>query len=151
MPHFQLQDLLKWLHFVCLATGGGAAVVALLLSGLEDEQQEFRGLASVLWKKVVAWSFRMALISGGALLAVKTGLGASPFASMGFRLKLLLVIPLLAAAETSAGPLGKGKRGAPLIAVLMFLLVTFVAINASAFGYTVTPAVPAQVSAAPAP
>ena len=70
MPRFALFDLVKWLHFVCVSTAGGAAVVALMISGLEDEREDLRGLAASLWKKVAANGFRLAAATGRAPLIV---------------------------------------------------------------------------------
>jgi hypothetical protein len=148
MPHFELFDLLKWLHFICIVTGGGAAVVAVLLSGLEEEREELRGVAATLWKMVVNWAFRLALLTGAILLALKLARGAHPFDAYYLHLKLALVLLLVAMAEMSPKVLAKAKRGAPLLALLLFLLSTFVVINKDAFGRRVPP--PAEVSAGPA-
>jgi hypothetical protein len=148
MPHFELFDLLKWLHFICVVIGGGAAVVAVLLSGLEDEREELRGVAPTLWKLVVNWAFRFALATGAILLALKLLRGLHPFDAYYLHVKLVLVLLLVAMAEMSPKVLAKAKRGAPLLALLLFLLSTFVVINKDAFGRRVPP--PAEVSAGPA-
>jgi len=148
MPHFQLFDLLKWLHFICVVVAGGAAVVALLLSGLEEEREDLRGVAATLWKMLVTWGLRLALVSGAILLAVKLGRGARPFDAYYLHLKLVLVLLLVAVSEMSPKVLAKAKRGAPMLALLLFLLSTFVVVNKDAFGRRMPP--PAEVSAGPA-
>lgn len=152
MPHFQLFDLIKWLHFACFIIAGGGAVVAVLLSGMEDERDEVRGLSAMLWKKVVAWGFRLALLTGIGLLLLKMDRGDHPFDAYYLHVKLTLVALLLVMSELSAKSLARLKRGAPLVAVLTFLLVTFVSVNKNAFGYRArTLPAPAEVSPAPAP
>jgi uncharacterized membrane protein len=147
MPHFELFDLVKWLHFISFTVAGGAAVVALLISGLEDEREDLKGLSATLWKWVVAWGFRAALVTGGILLAMKLSRGGHPFDAYYLHLKLILVFLLLVMSELSPKALALAKRGAALIAVLMFLLATFVVFNQAAFGRKVRP--PAEVSAGP--
>lgn len=148
MPHFQLFDLIKWLHFASLAIGGGAAVAALLLSGLEDEQEAVRGLAPTLWKMVVAWGFRMAFLTGGLLLTLSLSADGRPFDQYYLRWKLPLVTFLLVMSELSPSALARTRRGAPLLALVLFLVATFVTINGRAFGRKSAP--PAEVSAGPA-
>jgi hypothetical protein len=138
---------MKWLHFISFATAGGAAVVALLISGLEDDREEMRGLSATLWKKVVAWGFRLALVTGGILLAMKLVGGNHPFDAYYLHLKLVLVFLLLIMSELSPKALALAKRGAPLMALLMFLLATFVVLNKDAFGHKIRP--PAELSAGP--
>jgi hypothetical protein len=151
MPHFALFDLVKWLHFISFAIAGGASVVALLLSGLEDDREDLRGLSAVLWKQVVTWGFRTALITGGILLTMKLSRGDHPFDAYYLHLKLVFVILLLAMSEMSPKPLARAKRGAALMALLMFLLATFVVINKDAFGHKLRVQDPApEVSAGPA-
>lgn len=147
MLHFELYNLVKWLHFTCFTVAGGAAVVALLLSGLEDEREDLRGLSATLWKHVVTWGFRLAVVTGGLLLAMKQG---QAFADYFLYVKLIFVLLLLVMSELSPGSLARAKRGAPLLAVLMFLLASFVAINKDAFGRRpLPPQPPAEVSAGP--
>lgn len=149
MPHFALFDLVKWLHFICFTIAGGAAVVALLISGLEDDREEMRGLSATLWQKVVAWGFRLALVTGGLLLTMKLGRGNHPFDAYYLHLKLALVFLLLVVSELSPKALALAKRGAPLLALLLFLLTTFVVFNKDVFGNKAR--LPAEVSANPAP
>ena len=47
-------NLALWLHFVAVTVGGGAAIVALLLSGFEEGKEDIQGLAATVWAKVVA-------------------------------------------------------------------------------------------------
>lgn len=147
MPHFELFDLVKWLHFICFTIAGGAAVVALLISGLEEDQEAMRGLSATLWKQVVVWGFRVAVVTGGTLLAMKLVRREHPFDDYYLHLKLFFVLLLLVMSELSPKALALAKRGAPLIALLMFLLATFVVVNKDAFGHKVRP--PAEVSAGP--
>ena len=147
MPHFELFDLVKWLHFICFTTAGGAAVVALMISGLEEDREDMRGLSATLWKKVVAWGFRLAVVTGSILLAMQLGRGDHPFDAYFLHLKLLFVFLLLVMSELAPRALALAKRGAPLFAMLMFLLSTFVVINKDAFGHKIRP--PAEVSAGP--
>jgi hypothetical protein len=151
MPHFLLFDLIKWLHFACFTIAGGASIVAVLLSGLEDDREDLRGLAATLWKKLVSWAFRLAVITGILLLALLINRGDLPFDARYLPLKLALVFILLIMSELSFKALARAKRGAPLLVVLMFLLSTFVAINREAFGHKLRIASPpAEVSAGPA-
>ncbi|HWQ07813.1 MAG TPA: hypothetical protein VN436_01850 [Holophaga sp.] len=148
MPRFALFDLLRWIHFVFVAMAGGAAATALVLSGLEEEHREYRGLASVLWRRVVAWGFRLAVATGLLLVAFQFQQGGHPFDARYLPVKLVLAALLLIVSEGSAGALAKAKRGAPLLAMLFFLLASFVGVNRQAFGRT--PSAPPELSAAPA-
>jgi hypothetical protein len=149
LPRFVLFDLVKWLHFLSFTIAGGASVVALLLSGLEDDREDLRGLSATLWKKVVVSGFRLAVVTGGLLLTMKLSRGDRPFEAYFLHLKLVLVLLLLVMSELAPRALALAKRGAPLMALLMFLLASFVAINGRAFGHRIQ--APAEVSAAPAP
>ena len=151
MPHFELYDLVKWLHFVALSVGGGGIVIALLLSGFEDEREDLRGLAATIWKKVVAWSFRLALVLGILLLVILYRAGdPNPLAPHYLHLKLVLVLALLGVSEMSPKALAVAKRGAPMLALLLFLLASFVTINRGAFPQKARPALePAATTVAP--
>jgi len=151
MPHFELYDLVKWLHFVALSVGGGGIVIALLLSGFEDEREDLRGLAATIWKKVVAWSFRLALVLGILLLVILYRAGdPNPLAPHYLHLKLVLVLALLGVSEMSPKALAVAKRGAPMLALLLFLLASFVTINRGAFPQKARPALePAATAVAP--
>jgi hypothetical protein len=140
MPHFETFSLVKWLHFVGLAIGGGAMVVALLLSGFEEEREDLRGLAATVWKKMVTWPFRLTLILGLALWAIRYHQNINLFWFSYFHWKLLLVAGLLAMSEMAPRTLAAGKRGAALLGLLLFLLATFVTINGSAFPQKIRPA-----------
>ena len=133
MPHFETFSLVKWLHFVAVAIGGGAMVVALLLSGFEEEREDLRGLAATVWKKTVTWPFRIVLILGLVLWAIRHTQHVNLFWFSYFHWKLLLVVALLAFTEMTPKALAAGKRGAALLALLFFLLTTFVTLNSSAF------------------
>jgi len=149
MPHFELFNLVKWFHFLTMAIGAGAMVVALLISGMEEDQEAFRGLSALLWKKVVAWAFRLAFLMGIILIGILSQHGGRPFDARYLWIKLPMVVLLLAATEMSAKTLVKGRRGAALLALLLFLLVSLVAHNSASFGVRKRPLpAPAQLSAA---
>ncbi|MDP2876510.1 MAG: hypothetical protein Q8O00_10030 [Holophaga sp.] len=134
MPQFEIYNLVKWLHFVALALGGGGIVIALLLSGFEDEREDLRGLAATIWKKVVAWSFRLALILGILMLVVQYRAGdPNPLAPHYLHVKLLLVLILVGVSEMAPKALAGAKRGAAMLALLLFLLASFVTINRNVF------------------
>ncbi len=144
MPHFETFSLVKWLHFVALAVGGGAMVVALLLSGFEEEREDLRGLAASIWKKAVTWPFRVTLLLGLALWAIRHHQNINLFWFSYFHWKLLLVVGLLAMSEMTPRNLAAGKRGSALLGMLLFLLTTFVTINGSAFPQRIRPAQESQ-------
>lgn len=150
MHPFALFDLVRWLHFIAFTVAGGAAVVALLLSGLEDDREDLRGMAATLWKLIVAWGFRLAVILGAILLALKEVRGEHPFEAYYLHVKLVLVALLLVMSELAPRILAQAKRGAPLLALLMFLLATFVVFNQGAFGHkSGALALPAELSVGP--
>ncbi len=151
MPQFDSFYLVKWLHFLALAVGGGAIVVALLLSGFEEDREDLRGLAATVWKKVVAWPFRLALLFGIALWVIRYRQHVNLFSFSYFHWKLVLVLALLAFSEMTPKALAAGKRGAALLALLFFLLATFVTINASAFPQKARPAQESQATSETAP
>lgn len=138
--------LVRWLHFVMIATGGGAAVVALLLSGFEESREDLRGLAATVWAKVVVWSFRLALIFGIALLVMMMQHGQNPFLNGHyFHIKLLLVVVLVGLSEMTPKALAAGKRGSALLVLVLFLAASFVVYNQGLFGraHVAGPEVPA--------
>ena len=148
MPRFVLFDLVKWLHFICVALAGGGAVVALLISGLEDDREDLRGLSAALWRKVVAHGVRLAVVTGGILVTMQVERGGHLFDAYFLPLNSIFVCLLLVMSELSAKALARAKRGAPLMALLCFLLASFVAVNRSAFGRKLPP--PPELSAGPA-
>jgi hypothetical protein len=144
-------NLVRWLHFVTLAVGGGAAVVALLLSGFEEGREEIRGLAATIWAKVVAWSFRLALIAGVGLLILMIQGGQNPLkAGHYFHIKLLLVIVLVGLSEMTPKALAAGKRGSALLVLVLFLASSFIVYNKGLFSARPAPAtiLPAAADAA---
>ncbi len=145
MPQFETFFLVKWLHFVALSLGGGAMVVALLLSGFEEEREDLRGLAANVWKKAVTWPIRLAILFGILLWVIKFNQHENLLGSSAFRLKLILALALLAVSELTPRTLATGKRGAALLALLFFLLGSFVAINAGAFPQKAHPRPAAQL------
>lgn len=141
-------NLVRWLHFVALAVGGGAAVVALLLSGFEEGREDLRGLAATVWAKVVAWAFRLALIAGVALLVVMMQGGQNPLkAGHYFHIKLALVVVLLGLSETTPKALAAGRRGSALLTLVLFLASSFVVYNRGLFGGRATPNLQIPVTA----
>lgn len=148
MPSFDVLSLLKWIHFVCIAIGGGAMVTALLISGFEDEREDLRGLAAALWAKVVTWSFRLAMLLGIVLIGWLQGkLKVNPFLQNYLTIKLVLAVGLLALSEMGPKALAAGKRGAATLALLLFLLISFVVFNRAVFGFRIPTGPATTVSA----
>jgi len=133
MPHFETFFLVKWLHFTALSLGGGAMVVALLLSGFEEEREDLRGLAATVWKKAVAWPIRLAFLFGVLLWLLRFQQQENLLRYSYFHFKLAFALALLAFSEMSPRALAAGKRGAALLALCLFLFASFVAINSGAF------------------
>jgi hypothetical protein len=128
-------NLVRWLHFVTLTVGGGAAVVALLLSGFEEGREEIRGLAATVWAKVVAWSFRLALLAGIGLLFLMIQGGQNPLKHGYYmHIKLLLVLVLVGLSEMTPKALAVGRRGSALLALVLFLASSFTVYNKGLFG-----------------
>jgi hypothetical protein len=126
--------MLRWLHFLVLAMAGGGGIVALLLSGFESDRPDLQGLAATVWKRTATWGFRLAVLIGIAMLALKMSQGDKPFAAFNYlHIKLLLVFFLLACAEMAPKMLAKGKRGAAMIALLLFMATAFVVYNKDLF------------------
>ncbi len=127
-------NLVRWLHFVALAVGGGAAVVVLLLSGFEEGREDLQGLAATVWSKVVAWAFRLALVVGIVLLVLMMQGGQNPFkAGIYFHIKLTLVFVLVGLSEMTPKALAAGKRGSALLTLVLFLAVAFTVFNKGLF------------------
>lgn len=133
MPHFELQTLLTWIHVAAMAIGGGSAAVIIILLGFEETREDLHGLTSLLWKRSAAWGFRIAFLLGIVLMGMLAKAGVSPMDMPWILWKLPLVVGLLAFSEMSPKALAAHKRGAPLLAFLLFLLVTFVSVNQGAF------------------
>jgi len=128
-------NILRWLHFVVLSGGAGGAVVALLLSGFEEGREDLQGLAATIWAKVVAWSFRLALLVGIALLMLNIQGGSNPLKNGHyFHIKLLLVFVLIGLSEMTPKALAAGKRGSALLVLVLFLAASFTVYNKGAFG-----------------
>ncbi|WLT32652.1 hypothetical protein [Geothrix sp. PMB-07] len=141
-------NLVRWLHFVVLAVGGGATVVTLLLSGFEEGREDLRGLAATVWSKVVAWSFRLALIAGIALLVLSLQAGSNPLKDGHyFHIKLLLVLVLVGLSEMTPKALAAGKRGSALIVLVLFLATSFTVFNKGLFGTRAKTSVDVPVTA----
>ena len=134
MPAFDALALIKWLHFILLSMAGGGAIVALLLSGFEDERPDLRGLAATVWKRTAGWGFRLALVVGIGALLIHIKAGNNLLADSYMHIKLTLVLILLACSEMAPKGLAVGKRGAAMLALLLFLLASFVVYNQNLFG-----------------
>ncbi len=127
-------DLLKWIHFILLATAIGGAVVSLLLSGFEQEREDLKGLAASVWKQAVVWPVRLAIIVGLLTMVQKMQWKMNPFLFVYFHIKLGLVLPLAASVEMAPKALAAGKRGAAMVALFLFLGISFVVYNQRLFG-----------------
>ena len=126
--------MLKWFHFLLLAMAGGGAIVALLLSGFESERPDLQGLAATVWKRTATWGFRLALVVGILMLTLKISQGERPFAAFNYlHIKLVLVFFLIACAEMAPKMLARGKRGAAMVALLLFMATAFVVYNKDLF------------------
>jgi len=134
MPHFNPYDFIKWLHLVALAMGGGAAMIILILAGLEDSRADLKGMTSLLWKRTAAWAFRLAVVLGLVLLFMRIHDGDQPFAAGYLHWKLTLVFLLLMCSEMSTKALARSRRGVAMLAFMFFLMATFVTVNRDAFG-----------------
>ncbi|MCE1205272.1 MAG: hypothetical protein LWW79_11785 [Holophagaceae bacterium] len=127
-------NLALWLHFVAVTVGGGAAIVALLLSGFEEGRDDIQGLAATIWAKVVASAFRLGLIAGVVLLVLMIRDGQNPFrAGTYFHIKLTLVLILVGLSEMTPKALAKGRRGSALLVVVLFLAASFTVFNKGLF------------------
>lgn len=136
-------NLVRWLHFVTLTVGGGAAVVALLLSGFEEGREDLRGLAATVWSKVVGWAFRLALVAGIVLLVLMMQGGQNPFkAGIYFHIKLTLVLILVGLSEMTPKALAAGKRGSALLVMVLFLAAAFTVFNKGMFRKAQAPSGP---------
>ena len=139
MPAFDAISLVKWFHFLLLSMAGGGAVVALLLSGFEDERPDLRGLAATIWKRTATWGFRLAVVVGIGALLLHMKAEKNLLAEHYMHVKLTLVLILLACSEMAPKGLAVGKRGAAMLALLLFLLVSFVVYNKDIFGQKAKP------------
>ncbi|HEU4951050.1 MAG TPA: hypothetical protein VFT46_03820 [Holophagaceae bacterium] len=146
--------MLKWFHFLLLAMAGGGAIVALLLSGFESDRPDLQGLAATVWKRTTTWGFRLAVLVGIGALTWKMHTGDRPFATFNYlHIKLLLVFFLLACAEMAPKMLVRGKRGAAMVALLLFMATSFVVYNKDLFapkGAAASAALRAPAQALPA-
>lgn len=134
MPAFDAFSLVKWLHLVALTLGGGSAMIILILAGFEDSREDLKGMTSILWRRTAAWAFRLAVLLGIVLLVLRMRAGDHPFEAYYLHLKLTLVVLLLACSEMTARALAKARRGSAMLALLLFLMASFVSVNKDAFG-----------------
>jgi len=110
MPDFETYSIVKWLHVLCMALGGGAAMIILILVGFEDGREDLKGMTSILWKRTAAWAFRLAVVLGVVLLVLRFRMGDHPFEARYLHLKLALVVLLLAFSELSGRALARARR-----------------------------------------
>ena len=148
MPDFTPYYFIKWLHLIALAMGGGAAMVVLILVGFEDTREDLHGMTSLLWKRTAAWAFRLAVVLGIVLLVLRMRAGDQPFQAVYLHWKLALVFLLLMCSEMSGKALARSQRGLPMLALLFFLMATFVSVNKDAFGAAKRPAGAAVITGA---
>jgi hypothetical protein len=141
-------DMIRWIHFLCVAVAAGGMLMCLLVSGFEDTKEDIRGLSAVLWSRVVGWSLRLGLVTGLGMIGWMHKLGRSPFGDYWIWVKLGLVVVLFGLSESTPKALAVGKRGGALLAMLLLLLATFTAFNRSVFGSR--PAATAPAVMAPA-
>ncbi len=142
-------NLVRWFHFLAISFGGGAAVVALLLSGFEEGREDLQGLAATVWAKVVSWSFRLALLAGIALLVILVQGEQNPFkAGIYFHIKLTLVIILIGFSEMTPKALAAGRRGSALLVVVLFMAIGFTVFNKGLFRKDAPKLAPEPVAAA---
>lgn|GEM_PF-246579 len=130
---FEFHCFVAWLHFVALVIAGGAMPVCLILSGFEETHEDVRGISAVLWKKLAVWGMRCAAASGVALLIINLARGHESF-SQPILLSLIALAGLLVwLCETAPKALGNSKRGTALLAMALFLVVSFIVTNRGAF------------------
>lgn len=128
-------DVLRWLHFLTLGVGLGAAVVALLLSGFEEGREDLQGLAATIWSKVVTWAIRLSIVVGIALLVLAIQGGRNPMKNGSyFHLKMLLVLILAGLTEMTPKALAAGRRGSALLVLVLFLATSFIVFNKTLLG-----------------
>jgi len=150
MPHFDTESLLKWFHFLMLVLAGGAMPVCLLLSGFEDTHEDVRGLSAAIWKRLVVWGMRLAVLFGVVVLVALIVNGGKPFSQPHLMFKIGLAPFMVLLCETAPKSLGAGKRGVAMVAMILFLLTSFIASNGKAF-FEPKPEPAAAVEAEPAP
>ena len=149
MPNFDTESLLRWFHFIALVFAGGSMPICLLLSGFEDTREDIRGLSAAIWKKVTIWALRFAVIFGAALFFLHLIHGGKPFTQPHLMFKLGAAPILILLSETTPKFLAVGKRGSAMLAMVLFLMASFLASNGKAF---LSPEpVPAPAPPAPAP
>ncbi|MCL1908519.1 MAG: hypothetical protein FWG12_04020 [Holophagaceae bacterium] len=149
MPDFSVQSFVGWLHFVSLVVAGGVMPVCLILSGFEETNEDVRGISAVIWKKLAVWGMRSAFACGLALLVINWINRSEPF-SQPILLSLLVMAGLLVwLCEAAPKALGTGKRGTALMAMALFLVVSFVITNRTAFARSVPDPDPAPASVVP--
>jgi len=155
MPDFDAQSLLGWFHFIFLVLAGGSMPVCLMLSGFEDSREDIRGLAAGVWKKLTVWGMRLAVLCGAILFVMAMVKGDRPFTQPHLMFKLGIGVLLILLCENAPKALAVGKRGFAMLALMLFILTSFVASNHNAFMPKPEPpapeAAPAEPAAEPSP
>jgi hypothetical protein len=146
MPHFDSESLLRWFHFLMLVLAGGAMPVCLLLSGFEDTREDVRGLSAAVWKKMAVWGVRLAILLGVAALVANIVKGGKPFLQPHLMFKIGVAPLLVLLCEAAPKKLGEKKRAAAMGAIMLFLLMSFIALNGRAFSAPEPPPEPAPHS-----
>ncbi len=123
-------DSLRWIHFLGVAMAGGGLVSCLVISVQEKDR---KGLAAILWSRLVAWGFRLGALAGLGLAFLLQRAGARPFAQTWLSVKLALVVVLFGLSESTPKALAAGKQGTARLVGLLFLLATFVTFNSGMF------------------
>ena len=127
MPDFYVHSLVRWFHFIFLVIAGGSMPVCLMLSGFEDTHEEVRGLAAGVWKKLTIWGMRFAVLCGIILYAMACVYGEKPYFQPQLIYKLVIVIVLVVLCENAPKSLINGKRGYAMLALMLFILTSFIA------------------------
>jgi len=127
MSDFYVQSLVKWFHLIFLVLAGGTMPVCLMLSGFEDTHEEVRGIAAGVWKKLAIWGMRFAVLCGVILYAMACVYGEKPYFQPHLIYKLVIVILLVVLCENAPKQLINGKRGYAMLALMLFILTSFIA------------------------
>jgi hypothetical protein len=126
-----------------------------MLSGFEDTREDVRGLSAGVWKKLTIWGMRLAVICGVVLFVMAMIKGERPFAQPHLMFKLGIGAVLILLCENAPKSLMVGKRGSAMLTLMLFILISFMASNHSAFLVKPEPPAPesdpSAVPPAPAP
>jgi hypothetical protein len=150
MPDFDVRSLLGWFHFIFLVLAGGSMPVCLVLSGFEDAHEDIRGLSAMIWKKLTIWGTRFAVICGVILFVMAMVNGDKPFAQPHLMFKVGIGAVLIFLCENAPRSLQVGKRGYAMLALMLFIFISFIASNHAALTLKAEPPTP-EVEAPVAP